>query len=285
MFELWNLAKENLDVVQSIKPRDVLDILLVSVAIYYTLMLVKGTRGGQVLRGVVVLLVALLLARMLNLHALGWTIERIIFAGAVAFIILFQPELRLALDQIGRGQIVWTGWSTLPRPELTRVVNETVKAVEDLSRKRHGGLIVLERYRPLEEIVDTGRRIGGTVSADFITSIFYPGGPLHDGAVVVRGGQVAAASCILPLSDNPALARSVGTRHRAALGLTEQTDAAAIVVSEETGIVSLAYQGVMESGLQPQALKERMMTLLERQSRPSFLPGILWRHRNGKEHD
>lgn len=283
MFELWNLAKDNLDVVRSIKPRDVVDILLVSVAIYYTLMLVKGTRGGQVLRGVVVLLGALLLARMLNLHALGWTIERIIFAGAVAFIILFQPELRLALDQIGRGQIAWAGWSTLPRQELTRVVNETVKAVEDLSRKRYGGLIVLERYRPLEEIVDTGRRIGGTVSSDFITTIFYPGGPLHDGAVIVRGGQVAAAGCILPLSDNPALPRSVGTRHRAALGLTEQTDAAAIVVSEETGIVSLAYQGAMEAGLQPQALKERMMTLLERQSRQSGLHGILWRHRNGKD--
>lgn len=279
MWELWNLAQENLDVVASIKARDFVDILVVSVVIYYLLMLVKGTRGGQVLRGVVVLLATLLLAKIMNLHALGWTIERLIFAGAVAFIILFQPELRLALDQIGRGQFVWGGWEVLPRQELTRVVNETVKAVEELSRKRYGGLFVMERFRPLEEIVDTGRVLGGVVSSEFLTSIFYPGNPLHDGAAVIRGGQVAAAACILPLTDNPALPRSMGTRHRAALGITEQTDAAAIVVSEETGLISLAYAGALETNLQPQAVKERLLTLLDRQPKPSLLPGfaILWK--------
>ncbi len=284
MTELWNLAIENLDVVGSIKGRDVLDIFVVSVVIYYLLMLVKGTRGGQVLRGVVVLLATLLLAKIMNLHALGWTIERLIFAGAVAFIILFQPELRLALDQIGRGQFMWGSWEVLPRPELTRVVNETVKAVEELSRKRYGGLFVMERLRPLEEIVETGRQLGGVVSAELLTTLFYPGSPLHDGAVVIRGGQVEAAGCILPLTDNPALPRSMGTRHRAGLGITEQTDAAAIVVSEETGLVALAYGGAFETNLQTQALKERLLTLLDRQPKASLFPqfAILWKGRQAK---
>ena len=243
-----------------------LDIVLVSVVIYYLLVLAKGTRAMQLLKGLATLLVIMKAAQWLGMDTLQWIIGQAIFASAVVVVILFQPELRAALDQLGRGHLETLGfqWKSAPDAETMRSVAEITNAVEQLAARRIGALIVIERETGLDDIVATGNRLDARLSAEFFLTLFYPGNPLHDGAVVVRKGIVAAATCILPLSQEESLPRTVGTRHRAALGLSESTDAIVVVVSEETGNVSLAQSGTMNSILQPRLIAEELLSLLGR---------------------
>lgn len=244
----------------------VLDIVLVAVVIYYLLALAKGTRAMQLLKGLAILLVMMKGAQWLGMDTLHWIISQVLFASAVVVVILFQPELRAALDQLGRGQLDVLGlqWKTAAGAETARGVSEITRAVEQLAAQRTGALIVLERDTGLGDIAATGSRLDARLSSEVVLSIFYPGNPLHDGAVVIRNNLIAAAACILPLTQADGLPRTVGTRHRAALGLSEVTDAIIIVVSEETGNVSLAQSGTMNSILQTRLLTEELLSLLGR---------------------
>jgi diadenylate cyclase len=243
-----------------------LDIALVAVAIYYLLALAKGTRAMQLLKGLATLLVVMQVAQWLGMDTLQWLIRQAIFASAVVVVILFQPELRAALDQLGRGHLTALSlkWNNIVSPETARGVSEITKSIEQLAASRTGALLVIERGTGLDDIVATGHVLNARLSADFLLTLFYPGNPMHDGAVLLRDHTVAAAGCILPLSQTQALPRTVGTRHRAALGLSETTDAIVVVVSEETGNISLAHGGTMNSILQPRLLADELLSLLGR---------------------
>lgn len=243
-----------------------LDIALVAVAIYYLLMIARGTRAMQLLKGLAILLVVMKMAQWMGLDTLQWILGQALFASAVVLVILFQPELRAALDQIGRGHLEILGlqFGHEKNAENARMASEITKSVESMASNRIGALIVLERETGLDDIVATGKVLDATLSSDLLNTIFYYGSPLHDGAVVVENNILRAAGCILPLSDDIDLPRTVGTRHRAALGLSENSDAIIVVVSEETGNVSLAVGGTMNSILQPRLLVDELLSLLGR---------------------
>ena len=243
----------------------VIDILLVATAIYFVLALAKNTRAMQLLKGLVTLLVVMQAAQWLGMDTLQWVIRQAIFASALAVVILFQPEIRAALDQLGRGQLELLGIGRHGASDHARQVQEITLAVEQLAGKRIGALLVIARQTGIEDVIETGTPLGAKLGADFLVTLFYPGNPLHDGAVVVREGNVVAAGCILPLSHTQDLPRTIGTRHRAALGLSEETDAIIVVVSEETGNISLAHGGSMNSILQPRLLSDELLSLLGRE--------------------
>lgn len=255
------------------------DILIVAVVIYYLLTWAKNTRAWQLMKGLLVILVLKQFASMLDLYALDRLLTYLIGAGVVALVVIFQPEMRLALDQLGRGQIVWGSLPVSPQRRVARVVNEIGKAVEDLSNRSLGALIVVEREMRLDAIKETGQRVDGELSSDLLLTILHRGSPLHDGAVVISEDKISSAGCILPLSDNQDLPHSMGTRHRAALGLTEVADALVVVVSEETGRISLVHDGEMDTPLHPQLLKERMLSLLQSNGRTSALRRFRWRNK------
>ncbi|MCS6862595.1 MAG: diadenylate cyclase CdaA [Abditibacteriales bacterium] len=257
----------------------IVDILIVAVVLYYLLTWAKNTRAWQLMKGLLVILVLKQCASMLDLYALDRLLTYLIGAGVVALVVIFQPEMRLALDQLGRGQIVWGSLPMSPQRRVARVVNEIGKAVEDLSNRSMGALIVVEREVKLDAIKETGQRVDGELSADLLLTILHRGSPLHDGAVVISEDKISAAGCILPLSDNQDLPHSMGTRHRAALGLTEVADALVVVVSEETGRISLVHDGEMDTPLHPQLLKERLLSLLQSNGRPAALRRFRWRNK------
>jgi diadenylate cyclase len=240
--------------------RDALDILLVAVLIYRVLALFRGTRAVQITIGLAVLALAAVLARTLDLVSLGWLLDHFWSFWVVALMVVFQPELRRALAWVGQGPVLQRlfGGSA----ERARVVDEIVQMAEGLAGRRIGALVVLERNTGLRQYAELGVPLDALVSADLLTSIFLPYSPLHDGAAFVQRARVVAAGCFLPLSRNPQLGRTLGTRHRAALGIAEETDAVALVVSEETGRMSLAVDGRIETVDDADALRRRLEELL-----------------------
>ena len=233
---------------------DLLDIFLVAVLFYRLLILVKGTRSAQMYVGLLIIVLVALAAREFDLIAIRWIAESLKTVWLIAFVILFQPELRHALAQFGRTRY----FRSFLRGDNYGVLGEVVRAVEALARDHHGALIALERNVGLRNFVETGTRIDAKVSAELLVTLFSPGSPLHDGAVILREDTVLAASCILPLSANPRSALALGTRHRAALGLSEESDAAVIVISEETGSISVAYRGVLKQRLNEGELRSEL---------------------------
>jgi diadenylate cyclase len=237
--------------------KDLIEILLVAYLIYRALLLWAGTRAFQILFGLVLLVGVYLLARLLQLQLIGYILSQVFTYGAFALIVVFQPELRSALARLGRSRVL----DFLTRlEERERVVaDEIAKAAARLARARIGAIIAVEREVDLEEYIERqGTPLQAQVSADLLTTIFTPRTPLHDGAVVVRGDQIIGAGVILPLTQYPISDKTLGTRHRAALGLSEETDAFVVVVSEETSAISLARRGVLRRGLRPEQLKARL---------------------------
>ena len=224
--------------------RDAIDILIIAFLIYQLLMITKGTRATQVFKGLGVLLVASWVSGLLKLQSTAWLLDQMLKAGALAVIVLFQPELRRALEQIGRGKIFGRS-ALLTKVEIDaeKVIDELCIAASNLSARRVGALIIIEKSTGLADILSTGTKIEGIVSAALIENIFEPNTPLHDGAVIIRAGIVIGAGCFLPLSDNSGISRDLGTRHRAAMGVSEVSDCVAIIVSEETGSISYAHEG------------------------------------------
>lgn len=231
---------------------DLLQILLVTYALYRVLLLLRGTRAIQVLLGVFLVAIVYGAARILDFTLITTLLSTIFTYGAFAAIVVFQPELRSALAQLGRSRV----WRFLGRLEESEAAEEIAAAAERLSRQKVGALIAVEREVGLGEYVDTGTRIDAKVSSELLATIFTPYSPLHDGAAIVQRGKVIAAGCILPLTQFPVPDRTLGTRHRAAIGLSEETDAAVVVVSEETGQISVAEGGRLERNLNPERLRQ-----------------------------
>lgn len=255
--------------------RDVIDILLVALLLYKLYMMLKDTRALTLLKGLIVLLVATLVSKWLGLNVINWLLQKSMTVVLVALPIVFQPELRRALEQLGRGHLFGKN-AFLNEEEAQSLLDETVKAVAVLAKNKIGALLVFERETRLSDFVETGIKVDGLVSAEFLTNIFIPNSPLHDGAVIVRGNRVSAAGCILPLTDDPTLGKELGTRHRAALGISEQTDAIIVVVSEETGIISVAEGGHLSRYVEALRLKDFLRPLYFVKSSP-FSDFFKWR--------
>ncbi|MBO8137952.1 MAG: TIGR00159 family protein [Desulfotomaculum sp.] len=252
---------------------NLLDILIVALVLYKLMHIIRGTRAVQLIKGIVVLLVATTVSSWLQLHTINWLLRQTMTALVVALPIVFQPELRRALEQLGRGRFFARTFTNLGEEDKSRMINEVVRAVQVLSKNNIGALIVIERVTGLEEYIDTGIRIDGLVSSEFLINLFIPKSPLHDGACIIRGDRVAAASCFLPLTDAH-LARDLGTRHRAGVGITEYSDALTVIVSEETGTISLAQGGEIYRMLDETTLKQKLIDGLQPKSSSSL--SSLW---------
>ena len=255
-------------VLQSFRLRDAVDILVVSVVLYRVFVMFKETRAVQMLLGLGGLMVASFVARRFELYSTSWLLENFWSFWVLALIVLFQPELRRALAQLGQSRL-FQGVALVAREQRSHLFDDVVKAADALAAKRIGALVVLERSTGLRNYAELGVPLDALVSADLLVSLFLPYSPLHDGAVFIRGNRVAAAGCFLPLSRNTQLARAMGTRHRAALGLAEETDAVVLVVSEETGRISLAVGGNMESPLDRDVLRRRLVELFSLGAEPA----------------
>jgi diadenylate cyclase len=247
---------------RAIHPISVLDILLVMGLFYLILMLVRGTRAESLLRGLTLLAVTTwLVGLFLPLTAFNWLMRSVFPALIVALPVIFQPEIRRGLERLGRTErwLPWTPYND--HADMAHVFGELSRACVLLSERKRGALIVLERETGLQDYVDTGVPLNADVSAALFLTLFYPNTPLHDGAVIVRDHRLAAAGCLLPLSDSLVVDEYLGTRHRAALGITEGTDAISIVVSEETGAISLAYDGRLIRDLNGERLRKHLNVL------------------------
>lgn len=240
----------------------ILDVTVVSFILYKLIMLVKGTRAWQILWGLGLFFLLIFLSDKLELNTLNWLLIKVLPLGPVAIVILFYPELRHALEEMGRLGFWGRGFSFLGKEDLALMIEEVVKVSSRLSRSKVGSLIVIEREIGLDNIVTTGTRLDALVSAELLATVFYPGSPLHDGAAIIRSNRIIAVGCTLPLSDSPQISTMVHTRHKAALGVTEQSDAAVVVVSEETGTISLAIEGQLKRGLDADSLRSGLQELL-----------------------
>jgi diadenylate cyclase len=254
-------------VIQAFRWRDALDILLVAVVLYRVFVMFRGTRAIQMLMGLGGLMGAYFLARRFELLGTSWILEHFWAFWLLALLILFQPELRATLTRIGQSPL-FAGLTRASKEAQEHVVDDVIKAADLLAGRRMGGLLVLERTTGLRNYVELGVPLDAVVSSDLLVSLFLPYSPLHDGAVIISDNRVAAAGCFLPLSRNTQLGRAMGTRHRAALGLAEETDAVVLAVSEETGRISLAVDGHMETPLDRDGLRRRLIDLFELDEAP-----------------
>ena len=237
--------------------RTVIDILAVAFVIYKLLMWIKGTRAIQLLKGLAVLVIASTLSERFQLYTMSWLLEKTWTALFVALPVVFQPELRRALERLGRGGFLGRSLFNFDE-DNQRAVQEIIRATEVLSRRKVGALIVFMRETGLQEYIDSGVKMDALVTAELIVNVFEPNTPLHDGAVIVHNGRMLAAACFLPLTENPYLSKELGTRHRSAIGITEHSDAISLVVSEETGMISLAEDGRITRGLSGLDLEKRL---------------------------
>ena len=237
----------------------VLDILIVSVLLYWIYIFLKQTRAMRILYGLFFLFALMALGRLLNLVLLNWILQYAVTGLVVAIPIVFQPELRTALEKLGRSKFI--GEFTFSKKEYSKIINEITDAVYSLSRQKTGALIVIQQQTGLREYIERGVEIDAVVSSKIIQSIFFPKSPLHDGAAIIVGNKIVSASSILPVSDISTTS-DLGTRHRAAIGITETSDAIALVVSEETGSVSIATDGSLERRISEERLQNKLATLL-----------------------
>lgn len=265
---------------------DFLDVAIVSYLIYKIIKLVRDTRAEQLVKGFVLLAVGYLLVDIFKLTTMSFLLQNVLTLGVTALVVVFQPELRRALEQVGRVKIGLTMFSQgdIDEDEQERRWHSAVSALCEsavsLSRQKIGALIVIERETKLGEIIKTGTVIDADVSAELVGNVFFPNSPLHDGAMMIRNGKLYAAGCFLPISDNQSISKTLGTRHRAALGMSENSDAVIIVVSEETGVISVAENGKLIRNYDAATLQERLeKTLFTNklsefaEKRPSFWKG------------
>jgi len=232
---------------------DFLDIALMSVVLYRLLLILKGTKAVQMLMGLGILLLASVASRYLELYTIDWLVQSFWAQIVIAIIVLFQPEIRRALAHIGEAQFL-----TFTKAEELKSLEEIVRASVSLANKKIGALIVIERDTSLKDFIEVGTPLDAKVSRELLASIFHPTSPIHDGAVIIKGNRIAAAGCFLPITLSSELSKSLGTRHRAGIGLTEETDAIAIIVSEETGFISMAMDGRLETKLDMGTMRDML---------------------------
>ncbi len=246
-----NIISRSLNYMQTIGIADIVDILIVAFLIYRLILLTRKTNSYNLAKGLLLFLIALWMAEILELNMISFILRKATELGVVVLVILFQPELRHILEKIGSR---FSSRSNMEDPEVTSAITQTVMACADLAESRTGALIVFERYVSLQSVISTGTVIDSEVSSELLKNIFYNKAPLHDGAVIVRDGRIAAAGCVLPLSSSTTISKDLGMRHRAGIGISEQSDALAVIVSEETGSISCAVDGTLKRHLKPQVV-------------------------------
>jgi diadenylate cyclase len=246
-----------MEILKQLRWQDLVDIILMSIIFYRLLLIIKGTKAAHMLMGLGVLLVASLLSTYFELYTLDWLIQSFWAQIVIAIIILFQPEIRRALAQMGETPFL----QTLTSAEELKSLEEIVRATIALANRKIGALIAIERDTSLKDFVEIGTPLDAKVSKEVLLSIFHPTSPIHDGAVVIRGNRIVAAGCFLPITMGPEVGKTMGTRHRAGLGLSEETDAVVLIVSEETGTVSMAMNGKLDTHLDMGTLREILTNL------------------------
>ncbi len=287
---MGNLWSNISSVLGTVHVADVFDIGIIAYLIYHGIKLVRETRAAQLVKGIAILLLLSLLADELELRTLGFLMNNLLNTGLVVMVIVFQPELRRALEQVGRSRIGKLNVFASSSNELEaqegwkNFIEALVDAAASLSRQKIGALVVIEQKTRLGEIINTGTIIDSTPTAELIGNIFFPNSPLHDGAMIVRDARLHAAGCFLPLSDNSEISRELGTRHRAALGVSEMSDALVVVVSEETGYITVCQNGHLTRGISLDTLRETLNTqLLPAAPEPSEKKFEFWRGRKNHE--
>lgn len=238
-----------------IRVTDIIDIAIIAFVIYKLFSLLRNTRAEQVLKGLIFVLFFASIADMLNLNTVSWVMNQFLTVALVFIIVVFQPELRSALERLGRGRSLFSS-DKIQRDE--RSINELVSAMSSLSRQKIGALVVLEREVGLSDIIESGTKLDSDISSELLINIFIPNTPLHDGAVIIRKNTIAAAACYLPLSSSNTIAKELGTRHRAAIGISEKSDCLVVIVSEETGNISVAENGKINRYFDEESLRIRL---------------------------
>lgn len=250
-----------LNVLSGFRITDALDIAIVSYITYKILEFIRETRAQQLVRGIIVILAVFFVSDVLDLYVLNFLLKNLFTIGVVAIVVLFQPELRRGLEQVGRKNLVSTTFRNIDKSKAMETVDNIVAAVEDFSSTRTGALMVIERDTMLTDIIETGVPMDAEITVRMLGTIFYEGTPLHDGAVIIRGDRICAAACVLPLTENKNIGRNVGTRHKAGVGLSEVSDALVIIVSEETGIVSIAENGKIRRFVDGKTIEKILLNL------------------------
>ncbi len=277
MEQLWDSIKNS---ILDLTVGDIIDMVLLALVIYWLLKLTSKTRAIQVLKGLGIILLAAWIAAFFHLNGISWLLNYVLAAGAVLIVILFQPELRRALAQIGRGRLdLLISKNTYAQD----IVDSIIKAILSMSKKRTGALIVFERKTGLKDVLESGTKIGASVSSELLETLFFKDSPLHDGAVIIREASVEAAGCFLPLSENKQIGQELGTRHRAALGISEVSDSITIIISEETGVISMAQDGKLIRYLDTKALRDILedIYMINQETKPRGLK-ILRKERGKK---
>jgi len=249
--------------ISTVNASDVLEVILVAIIIYKLYRMIEGTRAVTLVKGILVLFTVNFLCNMLHLHLLSWLFEKIMTWSFVVLPIVFQPELRRTLEKLGEGRFLFEDRVSLDEEEANKVVKELVAASKELSATKTGALMVIEREMGLNDIGDTGIKIDALITSEFLLNVFIPNTPLHDGAAIIRGKRLISAGCLLPLTERRGLPKELGTRHRAAIGLSEQCDALVLIVSEETGTISIADNGRLTRRLDENTLAAAL--------RPAFI--------------
>ena len=268
----------------SIKITDVIDIVIVAYILYRLLGMIKETRAQQLFRGVLLIVAVFLASEFFGLSLLNWVLTRLITVGLIGVIILFQPEIRRGLEQIGRRGVLTSQFRDVGKEEIYATVHKLVDAIDDFSSTRTGALIAIERETMLNDIIESGVIVDAEISVRLLGNLFYEGSPLHDGAVIIRGLRIHAASCVLPLTNRSSIGKNLGTRHRAGVGLSEVSDAFVIIVSEETGAISVARNGTMRRFLDLKTLEKMLLDvyLPSGDANESIFSRIL---KGGKKHE
>ncbi len=267
--------------ISTIRPSDVLEILLVAIILYKLYAMLEGTRAITLVKGILVLFMANFFCNVLQLNLLSWIFEKIMTWMFVLLPIVFQPELRRTLERIGQGKFLFSEREMLDEEEANKVVEELVRASKALSSTKTGALMVIEREMGLNDVADTGIKLDARITAELLGNVFFVNTPLHDGAAIIRGNRLYAAGCLLPLTEKRGLSKELGTRHRAAIGISEQCDALVLVVSEETGTISVAENGRLMRHLNGETLASVLRPAFVHQHKKSFLDFFLkWRTHN-----
>ena len=261
MEKIYNILLNQFSFIQF---TDILDILILAYVIYKGLRFIRDTKTIQLLKGIIILIAIMQVSYFANLHAVYYLLANAMQLGLIAIVIMFQPELRRGLEHLGRqGMAKRFYFDTESDHKTEETIKEIVEACQSMSKSRIGALMVFERQEKLGEIIETGIKINADISSELIINIFIPNTPLHDGAMVIRNNKIEAASCFLPLTQNQSLSKDLGTRHRSGIGMSEEADAVVVIVSEETGRISLAIDGELITNLTAELLEEKLMILLD----------------------